>query len=129
MTPLNRILRHGIPTALILGCLGYIFAQFAGVWYQDHAGDRDAPTGGFEVTESLQWTMPITMALWGIGVVVAMEFARWLWRTWFPKPTVSTSAPGPDAEQLLLKLLDEAETAERERNSLGENNSHRLTHS
>ena len=107
-----RILRHGIPAALMLGCLGFVFAQFAGVWFQGKIGDREAPAGGAEVTEALQWRVPLTMAGWGFGVVAVIEIVGSLWR----KPAKPVEAkPVPDAEELLSKLLDEAEAAERAR--------------
>lgn len=107
-----RILRHGIPAALILGCLGIVYAQFAGVWFQNKIGEREAPSGGAEVTDALQWRMPLAMAGWGFGVVAAIELVTGLWRKPIPSEAIK---PVPDAEELLSKLLDEAEAAERER--------------
>ena len=108
----TRILRHGLIAALLLGVLGYLFAQFAGIWFQEKIGDRDAPIGGAEVTDALQWRVPLTMAGWGFAVVAVIELVTGLWRK--PEKPVETK-PVPDAEELLSKLLDEAEEAERQR--------------
>lgn len=108
-TTAKRILRHGLLAALMLGALGYVYAQFAGLWFDTKAG-----AGGAEVTEALQWRVPLTMAAWGFGLVAVFEFFAGLWRT-PEKPTLVESKSVPDAETLLLELLDQAEAAERER--------------
>ena len=111
-TTLARILRHGLIAALMLGCLGFVFAQFAGIWFDHKIGDREAPIGGAEITDTLQWRVPLTMAGWGFGIVAVIELVGSLWR----KPSKPVEAkPVPDAEALLLELLDQAEAAERER--------------
>jgi hypothetical protein len=109
---LARILRHGLIAALMLGGLGFVFAQFAGLWYQEKIGDQPAPSGGAEVTEALQWRMPLTMAGWGVAIVVVIELVGSLWRK--PSKPVETK-PVPDGEAMLLELLDQAEAAEQER--------------
>jgi len=105
---LSRILRNGLLAALMLGVLGFVYAQFAGIWFDAKAG-----AGGAEVTEALQWRMPFTMAGWGFGLVAVFEFFGALWRK--PEKPGVESKPVPDAESLLLELLDQAEAAERER--------------
>jgi len=113
-TTASRILRNGLLAAFMLGALGFAYAHFAGVWFDSKTGDREAPIGGAEVTEALQWRVPLTMAAWGFGLVALFELFASLWR----KPETlspSASAPVPDAEVLLSELLDQAEAAERER--------------
>ena len=111
-TTATRILRNGLFTAFMLGAVGFVYAHFAGVWFDSKIGDREGPVGSAEATDALQWRVPLTMAAWGFGLMAFFELFASLCR----KPeTPPASALAPDAEVLLLELLDLAEAAERER--------------
>jgi len=108
---LLKLLKNGLPTAAILAVFGYAFAQFAGMWYVSEAGGRDAPVGASDIAGTLEWRLPLTMAGWGFALVAFFEGVLSLWR----KPVPVQPAAVDETEQLLLKLLEEAETAEAER--------------
>ena len=111
-TYLLKLLKTGLPTAAGLGVVGYAFARFAGMWYVSEAGGRTA-IGASDIAEALEWRLPLTMAAWGFGLVALFEGILSIWR----KPTAPLTAVTPvdETEQLLLKLLEEAEAAEDER--------------
>ena len=111
---LLKILRNGLPTAAVLAVLGYLFAQFAGMWYVSESGGRNSPLGASELAGTLEWRLPLTMAAWGFALVALFEGVLALWA----KPTAPSPqavAPPDETEQLLLQLLEEAEEAEAER--------------
>ena len=111
---LHRLLMNGLPTAAILAIFGYAFAQFAGMWYVSESGGRHSPVGADEIAATLEWRLPLTMAAWGFGLVALFEGVLSLWRKPDPAPIRLTPAVD-ETEQLLLKLLEEAEAAEAAR--------------
>ena len=110
---LLKLLKTGLPTAAILALFGYAFAQFAGMWYVSDAGGRESPVGAVEVARSLEWRLPLTMAAWGFGLVALFEGVLSLWRA--PAPAEPAHPIIDATEQLLLKLLEEADAAEEVR--------------
>lgn len=109
-----RVLKNGLPVALLLGALGYGMASMAEMM----AGRPERPTSGHvpDVRTHLQGRLPFTMAAWGFGIVVAFEALFSLWRKPVPPATeVKAVAVEDEAEQLLMKLLEEADAAERAR--------------
>ena len=114
---LLKLLKTGVPTAAGLGVVGYAFAQFAGMWYVSEAGGRTA-IGANDIAEALEWRLPATMAAWGFGLVALFEGILSIWRK--PPTTAPPAGANPvdETEQLLLKLLEEAEAAEDERQRL-----------
>ncbi len=109
-----RVLRNGLPVAVLLAAVGYGMAQMAEMM----AGRSPRPTPGHvpELSTHLEYRLPLTMAAWGLGLVVALEALFSLWRQ--PVPPASEGKPLPpmdEAEQLLLRLLEEADAAERAR--------------
>ena len=109
---LLKLLKNGLPTAAILALFGYGFAQFAGMWYVSEAGGRDSPVGAGQVAASLEWRLPLAMAGWGFALVALFEGVLSLWRKPDAIPPVVVV---DETEQLLLKLLEEADAAEAER--------------
>ena len=110
----KRVLKNGLPVAVLLAALGYGMAQMAEMM----AGKSDRPTPAHvpELRTHLQYRLPLTMAAWGLGIVVAFEGLFSLWRRPVPPVAeVKAVAPMDEAEQLLLKLLEEADAAERAR--------------
>jgi len=125
---LFRILRHGIPAALVLALVGYVMAEMAGVWVSTHVVDREnselldlseeapKPNHGDEIADTFRGRLPFTMAAWGFGLVVFFELMLRLWRgdSAAAPPTPPTVPVNPNAgvEQLLNQLL-EKEDADR----------------
>ena len=124
-----RILKHGIPAALVLAALGYGMAEVAGLWVsaqQPVQIDRElletadaAPpmNQGDEISSTLRTRLPFTMAAWGFGLVAVLELLRRMVKgdpaTTPPRPP----PPDPDAEveKLLNQLLEQAEAAKAAR--------------
>jgi len=109
-----RLLKNGLPVAVLLAALGYGMANMAEMM----AGRPEIPTPGHvpEMRAQLQNRLPFTMAAWGFGIVVAFEALFSLWRKPVPPVTeVKAVTVEDEAEQLLMKLLEEADAAERAR--------------
>ena len=107
---LLKLLKTGLPTAAGLGVVGYAFARFAGMWYVSEAGGHDSPVGAAEVARTLEWRLPLAMAGWGFGLVALFEGVLSLWRK--PVPVEPAVPVVDETEQLLLKLLEEADAAD-----------------
>ena len=106
-----RVLKNGLPVAALLALLGYGLAQMAEM--MGGKADRPNPDGVPEMREVLQYRLPLTMAAWGLGIVVAFEVLFSLWRPTVPAAATKPAAvPVDEAEQLLMKLLEEADAAE-----------------
>ena len=114
-TTFLNILKTGLPTAFVLAVMGYGLSQMAVMWHVDQTGTSQSWAA--ELSNSLEYRLPITMAAWGFGVIVICELFRGIWR----KPMVTKPAEPVkevvDAEQLLLQLLDQADAAEKARAS------------
>lgn len=114
-----RLLWNGLPVAVLLAALGYGMAQMAEM--MQGQADRPSPAGVPELTDHLQWRVPLGLAAWGFGLVLAFELLLSLWRKPVPadgkgsEAKKSIAAIQDEAEQLLLKLLAEADAAERAR--------------
>ncbi len=63
---LLRIVCRGIPAALILGAMGYLFAELS-LLYLASGGIRDP------ANEDIRWKVPLNMALIGLGVLIFLE--------------------------------------------------------
>ncbi len=112
---LFKVLKSGLPTAAILAVCGYVFAQFAGMWYVSEAGGRTLPVGSGEIADTLEWRLPLTMAAWGFGLIALFEGVLSIWRQPAALEVPAEVETVDETEQLLLKLLEEAEAAEAER--------------
>ena len=113
---LLKLLKAGVPTAAVLAFFGYAFAQFAGMWYVSESGGRASPVGAAEVARTLEWRLPLAMAAWGFGLVALFEGVLSLWRK--PVPVELAVPVVDETEQLLLKLLEEADAAEAARRAV-----------
>jgi hypothetical protein len=120
---LLRILKHGLPVAVVLGLLGWGFAEGAGMWLAGEATVRPVaePSGSMptpaepsdDVAGELRSRIPFTMAAWGFGIVAAMELLLSLWRTDAPtvqKPPTQTQA---ETDKILNDLMLRAEAERR----------------
>jgi hypothetical protein len=107
----SRVLKSVLPTAVVLAGCGYLFAQAAGVYVATEKDDAR------RLTSELSWKLPFAFALWGGGITLVLEFLRHLWGGQKPAATPAEQS-APDAEQLLLQLLDQAEEAEARRSAV-----------
>jgi hypothetical protein len=126
-----RILRHGLPAAVILAVVGYLMAEVAGLWVAGNDPGRRAAiertdlatqptaTPGPDVATALRARLPFTMAAWGFGLVVVFELLLAFWRGGAapPAPTPPGPATDDEVEKLLNQLLQQAEAAEAARQS------------
>ena len=126
---LARILKQGIPVALILAAVGFLMAQAAGMFFAAQSGGDsslrvtvgDAPAsadGGDDLARALQRRLPFTLAAWGFGLVVVVELVLGLLRGLKPAPASAPAAAVPtedETERLLNKLLQQADVAEADR--------------
>jgi hypothetical protein len=105
-----RTLKTVLPVALLCGAAGYLYAVVAGAYF---ATERD---DGSTLRDALAWRLPFTMAVWGGGFTLLVEFFRHLWAPKNADEKATPAAnPEADAEKLLLQLLEQAEEAERSR--------------
>ena len=132
-TTLIRILKHGIPAAVILAVIGYAMSEFAGGWISAQPDPRrNDPTSknapeftGEEIARTMKMKLPLTMATWGFGIVVVFELIAWVWRP------ASQSGPRPagmpkesEVELLLNQLLIRAEADKIARERSGQSPNH-----
>jgi len=106
-----RALKSVLPVTLLCGAAGYLYCVAAGAYF---ATERDDGNG---LRDFLAWRVPFTMALWGGGFTLLVEWFRYLWVPKKADEKKPEAAPNPeaDAEKLLLQLLEQAEEAERSR--------------
>jgi hypothetical protein len=118
---LRRIAIHGGLTALLLGLVGFVFAELASIWLASSPGTRAATgepvvvgedDGG--VAAALRARVPLLMAVWGFVFITLGELALYLWRGESPRPAAAAPTPEADAEQLLEELLTKAEASRQE---------------
>jgi hypothetical protein len=124
---LVRILKQGIPVALILAAVGFVLAEAAGMWFAMQSGGdstvrvtvgdatvpADPSSGGNDLTRALRTRMPFTMAAWGFGIVAVIELLLGLWRG--RKPMAPVVPAEVEIEKLLQQHLQKAEAANADR--------------
>jgi len=103
-----RLLTNAVPTMLLLAVCGYLAAHWTGSFASN---ERDP---GEQLTETLAWRLPFTLAAWGGSFIVLYEIARAIWGK---KPAAEAEPERRDdeAEALLNQLLAEADAAEEAR--------------
>jgi hypothetical protein len=112
---LRRIAIHGGLTALILGVVGVVLADMAASSILTPTGARTPVAQSAEENAtveksaaSLHTTIPLAMAIWGFGFVLAYEVIRHLLCR--KKASLTAAPPEPDpTEKLLEELLSQAE--------------------
>jgi hypothetical protein len=132
---LLRILKHGLPTAVLLALLGFLMAEIASMWVASQPAPSLQPRVSIEsptdeststvnpdakAMEALRYQLPLEMAVWGFGLVVLCEVVLAFWRgKKQPQPLGPGLRPPSDAEveELLNQLLQQAEEAEAARNA------------
>lgn len=130
---LLRILKHGLPTAVLLALLGFLMAELATTWVASQPAPGglqprasvDSPANESttsvrpdqEALEALRYRLPLQMAAWGFGLVVLCELVLAFWRETKPPLAGPGLRPPTDAEveELLNQLLQQAEEAEAAR--------------
>jgi hypothetical protein len=124
---LIRILKQGIPVALILAVIGYVMAGVAGMWLSSHSGsdtsvrvtvENSSADTGETLTQAMQLRLPLTLAAWGFGLVTVLELVRTLVRGQKPSTkqnTLPSRVTEDETEKLLNQLLQQADAAEAER--------------
>lgn len=114
---LRRIAIHGGLTALLLGLVGFLFAELASIWLAGSPGTRAATGGPIAttdddgVTATLRARVPLLMAVWGFAFIAIGEVAIYLWRGERPRSAPVPVSTEADAEHLLEELLAKAEAA------------------
>ncbi len=119
-----RILKSGLPTAVLLAGLGYLYAIVAGIYLDTTAPPR--PTGlpgtdGERATQALEVRLPILMGGSGFALVAGCELLLSLWRrpdagkTAAPPDAAPASGLDPEVEKLLNQLLEQADAADARR--------------
>lgn len=121
---LNRIVVNGLTTAAVLGVVGLLLAEVAGMWLAGQAPTRANPVepgsgsaSADPLADALRFRVPLSMAGWGVAFVVVAELVRYWWRG-APKPAAEKvpGDPQPDPAQVLLEqLLAEADAAQAAR--------------
>lgn len=112
---LRRIALHGALTALLLGVIGFMFAELASIWLAASPGTRaatgapiDSPDADGAIAAKLRNRVPLLMAMWGFGFVAVGEFVLHFWRSRRKSNLVSVSSPN-ESEQHLAELLREVD--------------------
>jgi hypothetical protein len=120
-----RILKTGLPTMLLLGALGVLLSEYAGNMIQTQQRDRQVKLGttedgrastnsGEELASQLRVRLSLTMAAWGLGLVMVMELLRAMWVPPASSPADSEPAAEPrTVDELLNELAIRVEAESR----------------
>jgi hypothetical protein len=114
---------------LLLGVVGFVFAELASIWLAGSPGTRIA-TGepvtpadaDGELSSSLRTRVPLLMAVWGFVFVAAGELLLYACRG-NPRPPVQPPPPPDDAEKLLEELLRQADATAAQGSGAGSHES------
>jgi len=113
---LKRILVNGLLAASMLGLIGFLYAEMAGLWLAAKAPTRQLSETPVAATprvdplaESLKYRVPATMALLGFLFVAGSEGLLHLCRRRRPIP-VKTEPNTGSSQELFHYLLTKAET-------------------
>lgn len=96
MSTVKTILVHGLMAAGVLAIIGYFLAQLAGMWVATQSQPRvsweanalpirDAGIDTTELTATLAWRLPLSMAAFGFILVAIGEGLRSIWKTQPPQ--------------------------------------------
>ena len=105
---LRRIAIHGGLTAVVLGIVGLMFADLAGLFMAGATPARSKATVGAPDTTVLRTRVPFTMAFWGFAIVVAGELVLYRVRK-RRTPPPAPAIPVDSTESLIQQLLAEAD--------------------
>lgn len=116
----KRIAVNGFITAVVLGVIGFMYAELAGLWLTG-AATRTPQASDADLQGTIRSRVPVVMAVWGFVFIAVAEMGLYLWRGGSKAADAARPAPPPDeAEALLEELLKQAEAkAARERAATG----------
>jgi hypothetical protein len=107
------IFKSAVPTAFVLAGIGFLLAEYAGVMVASHEIPRQVPVEGetigsttkiaHQVTGQLRVRLPITLAVFGFGLVTFWEGLRSIWA----KPSVLEQENSDDEPQTVDELLNQ----------------------
>jgi hypothetical protein len=84
---LKRILTNGLAAAAALALLGLVFTEVAQTWLNVGTANRpSAAAANAPVADALRSRLPLTMAVWGFGLVAVSEGLLYAVRGGPPKP-------------------------------------------
>lgn len=106
---LRRIALHGGMTAVILGVMGVMFSDLAGMWTAASAPTRAAAMAGNDA-DYLRKHVPLMMAIWGFSFVAVGETAIHLWKLRSLARSAAARQADP-TEKLLDELMTQAENS------------------
>jgi hypothetical protein len=79
-----KVLRRSIPVAIVLGIMGYIFAEGFLTFARMNGGITDP------ANDAVRWRTPLTMAIMGVSIQITIElFTKFLRR----KPALPNAEP------------------------------------
>src|SRR5438132_10781630 len=104
---LKRIAVNGLLTAAVLGLLGLLLAEMAGIWLAGHQPARSEPVenpvaAADPVADALRYRLPLALAGLGFGFIVVCELVLYAVRG-NPPAAKKPAAPQPDPAELLLE--------------------------
>lgn len=94
---LIRILKSGLPTALILLVIGFLLSEAAGLWAASQ--DTRGATSSDAVAAALRQRLPFAMAALGFVLVIAYELLRGLLGIGKSPPPRAAACPAPSASE------------------------------
>jgi hypothetical protein len=113
---LRRIAFHGGLTAIVLGIVGFMFAELASIWLSGSPGTREKTGDPIESTDrdgtvstELRERVPLMMAMWGFAFVAVCELGLH-WVRSRRKKAPAAPPPPDEAEKLLEELLRQVES-------------------
>lgn len=111
MNPLlRRIAINGVIAAVILAMFGLVLAEAASFLFVQSDGGRspqlNTPEGADTTVTDLRYRLPLSLAVWGVILVVLTEVILQFWRRRRPAiPPNAAAQPQTDADRLLAELL------------------------
>jgi hypothetical protein len=93
----KKILWRSIPVAIILGAMGYVFAEIFLMLVKMNGGINDP------ANNAVRWRTPLTMAALGVVVQIVVEFIAFAIGRSRAKPTIDNNSktPLPNSDAVL----------------------------
>ncbi len=84
-----RILKRTLPIVVVLGVMGYIFAEIYLMLIKMNGGVQD------HANDSVRWRTPLSMAAMGVGIFAFLELISFSIRSKRPKAPATGSPDNP----------------------------------